>query len=264
MTTSTIILLIWFFGLALWESFQPRRPYFTPVGVRWGVNLSLGLLNLILAGILLPDFALTHPEWVPTVPHEVWQRIDHAPLLAFLLGFLLVDIFYYWLHRLLHAVPLLWRLHLVHHADPEIDVSTALRHHPFENLVTSLIGLMPALALGVEPAVVAFYVLASASIGYFHHANIELPRRIGALTAMILVMPDVHRIHHSIIVGEGNSNFGAVLSLWDRIFGTYVRKRPFEHGRIEFGVERYQDRRYCALRQVLAMPFSPRRTQAVI
>ena len=257
--TQTISFFVCFFGVALWESFRPRTAHSVSARLRWTANISLGVINLLVFGVLLPDSIFTRPEWVPSIVRNTWQAIDKVPLLAFGLAFLLLDLFDYWMHRVFHAVPVLWRLHMIHHADPEIDASTAMRHHPLEFLAGSLFRMLPAVALGVPAAIIFVYLLVAGGIVCFHHGNIGLPKSIAALAGAIFVTPDVHRIHHSVVIDEGNSNFGAVFSFWDRVFGTYVSKSPAEQERIEFGLREYSDPRYCEVLRVMGMPFSSRR-----
>src|SRR5581483_9729570 len=159
--TQTLSYFVCFFGVAIWESFQPRMAHLVSARVRWTANISLGVINLLLFGVLLPDSVFAHPEWVPAAVQDVWEAIDKVPLLAFAVAFPLLDLFDYWMHRLFHAVPVLWRLHMIHHADPALDASTALRHHPLEFLVGSLFRLLRAVALGVAAAIIFRCVLVS-------------------------------------------------------------------------------------------------------
>jgi sterol desaturase/sphingolipid hydroxylase (fatty acid hydroxylase superfamily) len=245
-----------FFGIALWESFCPRVHHTAPLLSRWITNIALGTANLLLFGSLLSLSEIVHPEWTPSLAADAWRWIANVPALAFAVAFLLLDFFNYWLHRLFHAVPVLWRLHAIHHADPDLDVSTGVRHHPLENLAILLLTLVPAVILGVPPSLIGAYGIVNAAIASIHHGNIALPEWAETAAGKVLVTPNVHRIHHSVVANESNLNFGGVFSFWDRLFGTFVNKSALEHSNLYFGLLEFSGVRYCRLHRVLGMPFS--------
>jgi sterol desaturase/sphingolipid hydroxylase (fatty acid hydroxylase superfamily) len=154
----------------------------------------------------------------------------------FVVGFLLLDLLQYAVHRCQHAVPFLWRLHALHHSDPDVDVTTSVRHHPIEYLIATGIYWVVVLALGIPAIVVmshAVTVFAAASIT---HGNMHLPEWLDRSLQPVLITLDLHLIHHSLSYEEANSNFGAVFSVWDRLFGTYTRLSRAQQERIVFGV----------------------------
>jgi sterol desaturase/sphingolipid hydroxylase (fatty acid hydroxylase superfamily) len=150
----------------------------------------------------------------------------------------------YLVHRCEHAVPLFWRFHALHHSDPDVDVTTSVRHHPLEYLLGSLVYWLAVIVLDVPAVVAVIHGLAVFGTAAVQHANICLPERLDRWLQPILVTVDMHRIHHSVVFGEANSNYGAVLSIWDRLFGTYTSISRAQHERIVFGV-RELPRRDC-------------------
>lgn len=261
---SYIVFLGSFFAIAIWESFQPRKRQIAPVRLRWMANISLGVINLTLFGILLPVSDFVRPDWIPAAAGNAWHWIGDSEAITLVVAFLLLDLANYFMHRLFHAVPALWRLHLIHHADPEIDVSTAVRHHPLEDLVSYAPIILLAVAFGVPLAAIGAFTLAGSLIANINHGNIRLPTALERPAALLLVTPDVHRIHHSIDVLEGNSNFGMIFSIWDRLFGTFVSRSPPEHEQIEFGLREFLGLQYCRLHRVLSMPFTGKDTRQAV
>jgi sterol desaturase/sphingolipid hydroxylase (fatty acid hydroxylase superfamily) len=167
-----------------------------------------------------------------------------------------LDLVIYGQHALFHRVPLLWRLHRMHHTDLDVDVTTGARFHPAEILLSMLIK-MSAVALLGAPAwsVVAFEVLLNAT-SLFNHSNVGLPAPVDRMLRLLLVTPDMHRVHHSVVIGETNSNFGFSLSWWDRIFGTYRREPSAGNEDMTLGLANYRDRKWLTLHWMLVSPFA--------
>ena len=172
--------------------------------------------------------------------------------------FLLLDCWYYWQHRVFHEVPLLWRTHLVHHSDTAIDVTTSRRHHPLEGIIVTLTALILVFALGFSAEALGIYLFASMVSSLWTHANINLPEAIDKPLRSWLVTPAVHAIHHSSYQPETDSNYGAVLTIWDRLFGTY---NPPADTPIRFGLEYFRDSKDSTLMAVLLQPFTYRRNR---
>ncbi len=170
-------------------------------------------------------------------------------------GVILLDCAIYWQHRLIHKIPLLWRMHRVHHADIDFDVTTAVRFHPFEMAVSMAIKLALIALFGIPAlAVLIFEILLSAG-ALFTHANIRLPETFERRLRWLLVTPEMHRIHHSVHWDESNSNFGFHLSLWDRIFGSYRDQTRDEQTTMQIGLHEFRDRRDQSLWALLVNPF---------
>jgi sterol desaturase/sphingolipid hydroxylase (fatty acid hydroxylase superfamily) len=175
--------------------------------------------------------------------HLLFWPIANAGL-SFITGFLLLDLLHYLVHRCEHAVPLFWRFHALHHSDPDVDVTTSVRHHPVEYVVASVVYWLAVIALDIPAAVVIAHGLAVFATAAVQHGNVRLPERLERWLQPVLVTVDMHRIHHSILVDQANSNYGAVLSVWDRLFGTFTRITRAQQEHIVFGV-RELPRRDC-------------------
>ena len=156
--------------------------------------------------------------------------------LSLVAGFLLLDLLRYLVHRCEHAVPIFWRFHALHHSDPDVDVTTSVRHHPLEYLLASAVYWLAVILLDIPTVVVLSHGLAVFGMASVQHGNIRLPERLERWLQPMLVTIDMHRIHHSVVFEQANSNYGAVLSVWDRLFGTYTSISRAQHERIVFGV----------------------------
>ena len=230
-----------FFGvfalMAVWEAVAPRRARLLPRRVRWLHNLALVVLNSLILRLLFPlaavGFALLAAE-------RGWGLLNAFVVpfwWAFALSVIALDFAIYLQHVMFHAVPLLWRLHRVHHADADIDVTTGARFHPIEILLSMLIKFAAIAVLGAPAAaVLAFEVLLNAT-AMFNHANLRLHKSVDRLLRRMLVTPEMHRIHHSMEAAEANSNFGFNLPWWDRLFGTYRDRARLPQERMAIGVK---------------------------
>jgi sterol desaturase/sphingolipid hydroxylase (fatty acid hydroxylase superfamily) len=163
-----------------------------------------------------------------------WPITDAA--LTLMAGFLLLDLLRYAVHRCEHAAPFLWRFHALHHSDPDVDVTTAVRHHPVEMLLTSATYWLAVLVLDIPVVVVLTHGLAVFGMAAMQHGNVRLPDRLERWLQPVLVTIDLHRVHHSVSVEQANSNYGAVLSVWDRLFGTLTQITGAQHQAMVFGV----------------------------
>jgi sterol desaturase/sphingolipid hydroxylase (fatty acid hydroxylase superfamily) len=206
-------------------------------------NIGFWILNLFLAAFLLPSAALVRPQIEAMgLALPSWPIADAG--LSFVTGFLLLDLMRYLVHRCEHAVPLFWRFHALHHSDPDLDVTTAVRHHPFEYVPASVVYWLAVLVLAIPGVVVMSHGLVVFATAAVQHGNIRFPRWLERWLQTVLVTVDTHRIHHSVVFDQANSNYGAVLSVWDRFFGTYTRLSRAQHDKIVFGV-RELPRRDC-------------------
>ena len=169
---------------------------------------------------------------------------------------MVLDLVIYAQHVVFHHVPLLWRIHRVHHADRDIDASTALRFHPVEIILSMGIKIAVVMALGAPPAAVIAFEIILNGMAMFNHANLRLPGALDGLLRLAVVTPDMHRVHHSVHMRETNSNFGFNLSLWDRLFGTYRAAPEDGHDRMTIGLAEYQDDRPSQLGFALWLPFT--------
>lgn len=231
-------------AIALWEFCRPRRQREFPALRRRLGNLGIWLLNIVLAAFTFapPDIFRPQFEAVLGVALPSWPIANQW--WSFVAAFLLLDFLNYATHRCQHAVPLLWRFHALHHSDPDVDVTTSVRHHPIEYLLATGFYWLAVLALDIPVAVVMTHGLAVFAAAAVTHGNIRLPESLERLLQPVVITLDLHLIHHSMSTHEANANFGAVLSVWDRLFGTYARLPRAQQDRIVFGV-RELPRRDC-------------------
>jgi len=229
------------------EYLIPRRVMPGSKPKRAAANLSLVVIDSIAVKILLPMTAGLFAVWV--------AEKDMA-LLGFqtpvLLAIIILDLIIYWQHRIFHVVPLFWRLHKVHHSDNAIDTSTALRFHPVEIVLSMLVKFAAIILFGIPVlAIVIFEILLNA-MALFNHSNIKIP--FDNILRLFIVTPDMHRVHHSVIVGETNSNYGFNVPWWDRIFGSYVAQPKHGHQDMKIGLSQYEGGE-TSLVKLLLMPF---------
>jgi len=230
--------------VALWEFCRPRRQREFPALRRRLGNLGIWLLNIVLVAFTFapPDTFRPQLEAAFGVALPTWPIRDQW--LSFVAAFLLLDFLQYAMHRCQHAVPLLWRFHALHHSDPDVDVTTSVRHHPIEYLIAAAFYWLALLTLDVPVAVVTSHGLAVFAAAAVTHGNTRLPEWLERLLQPVVITLDSHLIHHSIAYEEANANFGAVLSVWDRLFHTFARLPRAQQDRIVFGV-RELPRREC-------------------
>ena len=241
-------------AMALWEVAAPRRRREIPRLLRWSSNLGIVALDTLLVRLLFPVVAV---GLAVVAEERGWGLLNIFDLpfwLAFLLSLLALDLAIYLQHVMFHAVPALWRFHRMHHADLEFDVTTGLRFHPVEILLSMGIKLAVVMALGPPAiAVLVFEVLLNAT-SMFNHSNIRLPIAIDRVLRLLVVTPDMHRVHHSIHPSETNSNFGFNLPWWDRLLGTYRAQPKDGHLGMTIGIEQFRTRRDLWLDRMLVQP----------
>jgi sterol desaturase/sphingolipid hydroxylase (fatty acid hydroxylase superfamily) len=242
-------------AMALWEARAPRRLLAAGRARRWPGNLGVLVVATLLVRVLLPAGVV---GFAVIVQARGWGLLPAAGMpfwAAVLIAVVLLDLLIYCQHVLFHAVPALWRLHRMHHADLDMDVTTGVRFHPAEILLSIGIKLGAVAALGPPPlAVLLFEVLLNAS-SLFSHGNIRMPGALDPRLRWLVVTPDMHRVHHSAVPSETNSNFGFNLSCWDRLFGTYRRDPAAGHHTMTIGLEDFRDERQLRLDRLLVQPF---------
>jgi len=208
-------------AVAAWEFWRPRRRQGFAAWRRRSGNLALWPLNLLVASVLArPEAPRAWLQAVLGTPLPAWPIADLGS--SILIGFLLLDVVLYGVHRCEHRVALLWRFHALHHSDPDLDLTTALRHHPVEFLLFSTIYWLAALLLAVPAPVTLIHGLAVFATAAVQHGNIRLPKQLERGLQPLVMTTDLHRLHHSLRRDQADANYGAVLSLWDRLFGTYT------------------------------------------
>lgn len=245
-----------FGGMALWELAAPRRRLTVSKPLRWANNLALVVLNSVLLRALFPAAAVGVAAFASQQGWGLFNYFSVPLWLTMLVSVVLLDFVIYLQHVMFHAVPLLWRLHRVHHADLDIDVTTGARFHPIEIVLSMLIKAAVILVLGPPVvAVVIFEVLLNAT-SMFNHGNVRMPAALDRVLRLLLVTPDMHRVHHSIEEDETNSNFAFNLSVWDRLFGTYRDQPRAGHEGMTTGISTFREAKRCVwLPGILVLPF---------
>ena len=240
--------------MALWEVVVPRRRREIPRVIRWTNNLALVVVDTVLLRLTFPILAV---GLAVLAEDRGWGLLNSVELplgLAILVSMLVLDLAIYLQHVMFHAVPALWRLHRMHHADLEFDTTTGLRFHPVEILLSMLLKLAVVAALGPPAVAVLLFEIVLNASSLFNHANIRLPHRLDRILRWIIVTPDMHRVHHSILPAETNSNFGFNLPWWDRLLGTYRAQPADGHVGMTIGIEQFRTRRDLWLDRMLVQP----------
>jgi len=241
--------------MALWEVLAPRRARTFGRLARWPSNLGIVLLDTVCVRLLIPTSLAAFAVYGAGQGWGVLNSIVVPARVAVAISILLLDLAIYAQHVVFHAVPLLWRLHRMHHSDLEIDVTTGIRFHPVEILLSVLIKMAVIALLGAPPvSVLAFEVILNAT-SMFNHSNVALPVWLDRIVRAVLVTPDMHRVHHSVIRDETDSNFGFNLSLWDRLFGTYRREPAAGQLGMTIGIDAFREPRELRLDRMLTQPF---------
>ena len=246
------VLLILF---AVCEGLLPRRARALERAGRWIGNLGLLAIGSIVARVILP---------IAPVGIAVWAQHQHIGLLniinlplpiAGILAFLLLDLLIYAQHRLFHGIPVLWRLHRMHHTDMDLDVTSGLRFHPLELILSLILKIVAVAALGAPPVAVVIFEIVLNATSMFNHSNLALPVKMDAALRLVVVTPDMHRVHHSIRPLETNSNFGFNIPWWDRLFGTYISAPVDGQAAMTIGRPIFRDDRAVRLKHLLIQPF---------
>ncbi|MCG8068314.1 MAG: sterol desaturase family protein [Candidatus Thiodiazotropha taylori] len=242
--------------MAGWEAVHPCRQQRFTRGQRWFANLGITLLNTLLLRLLFPAAAVGFAAFAEAKGWGLLNEVQLPFWLSVIIAVTLMDMVIYLQHVMVHAVPALWRLHRVHHADPDYDLTTGARFHPIEILLSMLIKIATIAALGPPVVAVLIFEVILNGMAMFNHGNVSLPKPLDRLLRWLVVTPDMHRVHHSVIPGETNSNFGFNLSIWDRLMGTYRETPKLGHIEMQIGVNSLQDPQLTTkLSGMLKIPF---------
>jgi sterol desaturase/sphingolipid hydroxylase (fatty acid hydroxylase superfamily) len=242
--------------MALWELIAPRRALVASKAVRWANNIGLVVLNSFVIRLLFPAAAVGMAGFTSAQGWGILNYYQIAFVPAVIVSVIVLDLIIYLQHVMVHAVPALWRLHRVHHADLDFDVTTGSRFHPIEIIFSMLIKFSAIVVLGPPVlGVIVFEVLLNAT-AMFNHSNVRIPVSIDKVLRLLVVTPDMHRVHHSVEDDEANSNFGFNLPWWDRLFGTYRDQPRGGHENMTIGIHTYTDPKQVSwLHGMLALPF---------
>lgn len=255
-----IIRLSFFLGIfaliAFWELMAQRRLLSVSKWLRWSNNLGLVVLNSVVLRFIFPAAAVGVVIWAKENGWGLFNYIDLNLVLATILSVVILDLAIYLQHILVHAVPVLWRFHKVHHADMDIDVTTGARFHTLEIIFSMLIKFAIILLIGPPVVAVIIFEVVLNGMAMFNHGNINISKKLDTLLRWFVVTPDMHRVHHSIEEDETNSNFGFNLSCWDRLFGTYREQPRSGHIGMTIGLREYRDSSQTSwLPRMLFIPF---------
>ena len=269
MAHEKVLRMGFFFGMlalmGIWELIAPRRVLTVSRGLRWFNNLGLVFFNSFVARLLFPTAAVGVAAFAA---EQGWGLLHYYQIPfwpAVVIAIVAMD-FVIWLqHIMVHAVPILWRLHRVHHADPDFDVTTGARFHTLEIILSLLIKFATIVVLGPPVVAVVIFEIILNAMAMFNHGNVRLPSGMDRVLRMFVVTPDMHRVHHSVADDEANSNFGFNLSIWDRLFGTYRDQPRGGHEGMTIGIHKYREPKLVSwLPGMLALPFIGRITGYVI
>jgi sterol desaturase/sphingolipid hydroxylase (fatty acid hydroxylase superfamily) len=250
-----------FFGIfavmAFWELRTPMRSLVAPRLGRWTTNWSISALDAVVVRLIFGAAAAGAAIDAEASGTGLFNALDWPGWVEVLAVFVILDLAIWAQHLASHKIPLLWRLHRVHHADRDIDVTTAIRFHPIEIALSMGLKIGLVYALGAPLAAVILFEVVLNGAAMFNHANVKLPPRVDAVLRQVVVTPDMHRVHHSVLRREHDANYGFNLSIWDRLFRTYVSQPEGGHEGMTIGLEGHQDAGPTRLGWSLSFPFRP-------
>ncbi len=249
-----------FFGIlalmAGWEILAPRRGLTTSKAVRWANNLGIVFFNSFLLRLLFPAAAVGMAVFATQQGWGIFNYYEVPFWLALLVAVIAMDFIIYLQHVIVHAIPVLWRLHRMHHADLDFDVTTGARFHPIEIILSMLIKFATIAVLGPPVLAVIIFEVVLNMTAMFNHSNVRIPLSLDRVLRWFVVTPDMHRVHHSVEDDEANSNFGFSLPWWDRLFGTYRDQPRAGHENMTIGIHKYREPKLVSwLPGMLWLPF---------
>jgi sterol desaturase/sphingolipid hydroxylase (fatty acid hydroxylase superfamily) len=255
LTTRLGLLLGFFMLFAFLEHVRPERIRVLSRKKRWSGNISLFVFDVLVIGLPLNGVIFAILWWVQQHQIGLMNALSMPATTQVIVGVLALDALMYFQHRLSHVQPILWRLHRVHHADTEMDVTTANRVHPLESLWIAILRISLVVVLGIPVVAFVMYLVALNIFSLFNHVNLRLPDWVDRTLRWIIVTPAMHETHHSAHVQDFDRNFSFVLSIWDRIFRTYKPETHHEMGQIELGLDEFRGEDEVRLFKLLTMPF---------
>lgn len=259
MSTETVIrlgsFLLMLISMGIVESLWPRRTLSAPKARRWLSNLSIAFLSTFLVRLIIPVVPATIALYCQKNGWGLFNIINLPYFLAVIVNVLLLDMTIYWQHVVFHRYPLLWRIHRMHHADTDIDASTGIRFHPIEILASMGIKLAAIVLLGPPVLAVILFEILLNGCALFNHANVNIPVAVDRLLRLLVVTPDMHRVHHSTIPTEFNTNYGFNFPWWDRLFKTYKSQPIRGHEDMKVGLNIFREPEFLKLTSMLSIPF---------
>ncbi len=245
-----------FFFMAAWEALLPRRSLQQNKFTRWTNNLGLTVVNGLVLRVVFPAAAVGTAVFAEQKDWGLLNQFTFPGGFNGAAAIIVLDLAIYTQHVVFHKVPVVWRLHRMHHTDLDIDVTTGARFHPLEIILSMAIKMGVVLALGAPAwSVVVFEVLLNGT-SMFNHSNISIPTGVDRLLRLLVVTPDMHRVHHSVLIRETDSNYGFNFPWWDRLFRTYCDQPAAGHAAMTIGLANYRDPKWLTIKWMLLSPFS--------
>ena len=236
------------------ETIVPRRKQTQLRALRWTSNLSLVFISSVLLKAVALIIGINAAIYANTHQLGLFNNIDAPDIVAVIASIVLLDFVIYWQHRFSHEIPIIWRLHRLHHSDIEYDTTTALRFHPAEIILSYFVKFAAVLLIGVPvTALILFEIILNAT-AMFNHSNLKLPLGFDKILRQFIVTPDMHRVHHSVYPNETNSNYGFNIPLWDRLFGSYIAQPKDGHEQMEIGLYEFRSKKQQTLPALLKQP----------
>jgi sterol desaturase/sphingolipid hydroxylase (fatty acid hydroxylase superfamily) len=259
MDNELLIRLGFFFGILvvmfLWELIAPRRPLTTSKIIRWFSNLGLVVIDSIVVRLFFPTALAGIALLVQQRGWGLFNQFELPYLLKIIFSVLVLDLVIYLQHIMFHSVPLFWRLHMVHHTDMDIDVTTGVRFHPIEIILSMGIKMIVVVLIGAPAVAVLIFEIILNGTSMFNHGNVHYSQNIDSILRLLVVTPEMHRVHHSTIRWETNSNLGFNFPWWDRLFGTYRDQPAKGHLEMTIGLDQYKEPNKLTLPWLLVLPF---------
>jgi sterol desaturase/sphingolipid hydroxylase (fatty acid hydroxylase superfamily) len=256
----TFIRLAFFFGIlfavAILETLVPRRPLSTSKAGRWFGNLGIVVINTATLRLLFPITAVGLALWASEKGWGIFNIVRLPFWLEVILSVIILDFIIYLQHVMFHAVPVIWRLHMMHHADLDYDLTTGIRFHPIEIIISMLIKFSAIVVIGAPAVSVVLFEILLNGTAMFNHGNFFIPLGLDRVLRFFVVTPDMHRVHHSVFPRETNANFGFNLPWWDRLLGTYLAQPSKGHEGMTIGLNQFRDPSRLTLPWMLILPFT--------
>ena len=241
--------------MARWEMLAPRRELTASKLCRWGGNLTIVILNTVIARLFFMGGVVATAAMAQEKSWGLFNLIEGPAWLEVGLAIVALDFIIYWQHQVFHEVPILWRFHMMHHSDLDLDVTSGVRFHPVEIVISTMVKAVSVLALGVAPLAVVIFEIVLNSTALFNHSNVRMPLSLDRMLRWFIVTPDMHRIHHSVDPRETNSNYGFNVPWWDRLFGTYCAEPALGQLGMKIGLEHLGPPVCLNLLMMLRFPF---------
>ena len=248
-----------FLLLAVMEYFAPRRELEHVKAKRWITNWLIVIIDSFVLRLIFTGAAVGVAIWAEANGYGLFNLVQIPMALSVVISFIILDFAIWFSHLASHKIPLLWTVHRMHHSDVDIDVSTAIRFHPIEIVLSMLWKMIIVILLGAPAIAVLIFEIVLNGAAMFNHSNLKLPLGLDRILRLFIVTPDMHRVHHSIVHNETDSNYGFNLAIWDRIFGTYIDQPEAGHKNMKIGLSEWQDERPTKLLWSLKVPFIKQR-----